>query len=527
MKPTNNLTSPLKVSFSSTDDYLPIKNNNETRKKIGERSRSKSSPQMRVRIPDYETTDWPRNKSDFSDTSSFSNDASQSKKNIKENFLFTMPSELLSSNSDIEVTINSEKKIPIIDTKNLSDSRSHSPQTNLSVSSPQSLQSSHSPQSPRLRGLSVSSRRLSSKYSNSSSTHSSPENLTPRSLDSGQSSPSTGRKSPRNPLQRAMRSIHDTIIFQKKDLSSSSTSSASTSPREIQNESLLNKITDAELKGLAKKITHLKNSDHFKNLPSANQRILIQAQCYKYLNPTSFFQDPNKIDILIHGLQPYLAFEESRIDKEIDLADPQFLDFINSAAEAAFIKTWDKDSSDVDFDLKKYMHAVKPTFARDFHHSNYFIQNSDGSNKKLESIDEFIDFFKESRHSDLPKLISNIASQNLGNFFQNALFLRQDENQQSHSILQSSVGTPLLPLAVAKASYTFKKREDGSVDIVYERNSSQEINGIKEMRAKQLNGELNSIAVKDATLKIQANIHVKQDDTWNIFNPHVIAQGWI
>ena len=233
--------------------------------------------------------------------------------------------------------------------------------------------------------------------------------------------------------------------------------------------------------------------------------------------------DPKKQDDYGHWNHMIISSKNKTIDTDLSYQ----MDFINSAADAAFIKTWYKDSSDVDFDLKKYIPAVKPTFARDFQHSNYFIQDSDGSTKKLESIDEFLYFFKEYRHSDLPKLISNIASQNLGNFFQSALFLRQDGNQQSHSILQSSIGTPLLPLAVAKASYTFKKREDGSVDIVYERNSSQEINGIKEMRAKQLNGELNSIAVKDATLKIQAIIHVKQDGTWNIFNPHVIAQGWI
>jgi len=124
-------------------------------------------------------------------------------------------------------------------------------------------------------------------------------------------------------------------------------------------------------------------------------------------------------------------------------------------------------------------------------------------------------------------LISNIASQNLGNFFQNALFLRHDENQKSQSILKSSEGIPLLPLAIPKASYTFKKNEDGSVDIFYERNSSQEINGSNEMRAKKITEELHTFTVRNATLKIQAKIRVQQDGTWNIFNPHVIAQGWI
>jgi hypothetical protein len=534
MKPTNKTstsasTSPLpsrKVTFSSEDDFFPSKDNTEKPKKLAERSRSKSSPQLFVRIPKNSNNDWPLNKSVTSNSSSV-NELSQSKNSGKERFRFTMPEGSLSSSSSSEKSTQSPINSPGSAISNNSNSRSTSPI--LSSSSPnllQPLQSNEPPQAPRLMGLSVSLRRLSSKYSNSNSTRSSPENITPRSLDSSQSSPSTSQKSPREKIQRTKATIEGKLSFLLKG-SSSSTSSASGTPRENVKDYLLSKHSNEELKNLAKRINFLKNSHQFNNFSTTNQDILIQAECMKYLPPESEFQDVKKIDILINGLQPYLAFEESLVDKIIDLADPQFLNFINSAAEAAFIKTWDKDSSDVDFDLKKYLTAVKPTFARDFQHSNYFIQASDGSTKKLESIDEFLDFFKDDENSDLPQLISNIASQNLGNFFQNALFLRHNANQQSQSILRSSSGIPLLPLAMSKASYTFKKLDDGSVDIFYERNSSQEINGIKEMRAKQLTGDLNTIAVQDATLKIQAKVHVNQDGTWNIFNPHVIAQGWI
>jgi len=515
-----------KVSFSSNDVIYPPINNTEEPKKLFERTRSKSSPQLLVRIPQNSINDWSINKSVTSNSSSI-NELAQSKNSGKERFHFAMPNELLPSKSSSERFTHSQINSPSRDISNNTNSRSTSPL--LSNSSPNSLQPSQTneaTQSPRSRGLSVSLRRLSSKYSNSSSTRSSPENVTPRSLDSSQSSPSTSQKSPRNKIQRTIETIHEKLIVQVKG-SSSTTSSASGTPRENIKDYLLSKLTTEDLKDLAKKITVLKNSHQFNKFSPSNQHILIQAECIKYLPSDSDFLDVDKLDILINGLQPYLAFEESRIDKEIDLADPQFLDFINSAAEAAFIKTWDKDSSDVDFELKKYLDEVRPTFARDFHKSNYFIQNSDGSNKKLESIDEFLDFFKEYTNSDLPKLISNIASQNLGNFFQNALFLRHDKNQQSQSILKSSEGIPLLPLAIPKASYTFKKNEDGSVDIFYERNSSQELNGSNEIRAKKLTEELHTFSVRNATLKIQAKIRVQQDGTWNIFNPHVIAQGWI
>jgi len=515
-----------KVSFSSNDVIYPQINNTEEPKKLFERTRSKSSPQLLVRISQNSINDWSINQSATSNSSSI-NELAQSKNSGKERFHFSMPNDLLPSNSSSERFTHSPINSPGSGISNNSNSRSTSPVlSNSSPNSLQTLQSSQSPQSPRSRGLPVSLRRLSSKYSNSSSTRSSPENVTPRSLDSSQSSPSTSQKSPRNKIQRTKATIEGKLSFLLKG-SSSSTSSASGTPRENVKEYLFSKLTNEDLKDLAKKIILLKNSHQFNNFSNANQLILIQAECMKHLSPESEFQDAKKIDILINGLQPYLAFEESLVDKTIDLEDPQFLDFVNSAAEAAFIKTWDKDSSDVDFDLKRYLDKVKPTFARDFQHSNYFIQDSDGSTKKLESIDEFLNFFNEVKNSDLTKLISNIASQNLSNFFQNALFLRQNLNQQSQSILRSSSGIPLLPLAMSKASYTFKKHEDGSIDIFYERNSSQEINGAKEMRAKQLTGDLNTIAVQDATLKIQAQIRVNQDGTWNIFNPHVIAQGWI
>ncbi len=533
MKPTNNSLRSTKVTFSPDTEDFPQQNNlGESRVKV-KRTRSISAPQLIVRSPNQDRLNWSTPKNLRSSQDSVRD--FYKKKNNKEEFNFTMPEDLLSEPSLLDASSSTPNNIPTIDTKNLSDSTSHSPQTNTSALSAQLLQSNQSPQSPRSRGLSVSLRRLSSKYSTSSSTRSSPENLTPRtqelptarSLDSSQSSPSISRKSPGQTLIRTVAVMHEAITTRLKEFSSSPSTSLSSSQREEEKAYLLSKLSVADLRVLAKNITLLKNSFPFKDLPTANQRILIQAECIRYLPSDSDFQDTNKFDMLMNGLQPYLAFEDSLVDRVIDLDDIQFKDFINSAAEAAFIKTWDKDSSDVDFELKKYLPAVKPTFARDFHHSDYFIQAADGSTKKLVSIDDFLNYFKGDENSDLTLLISNIASQNLGNFFQNALFLRQDANQQSQSILRSTKDIPLLPLAVAKASYTFKKRNDGSVDIFYERNSSQEINGAKEMRAKQLTDNPNTIAVQDANLKIQAKIRVNQDGTWNIFNPHVFAQGWI
>lgn len=214
------------------------------------------------------------------------------------------------------------------------------------------------------------------------------------------------------------------------------------------------------------------------------------------------------------------------IDKEIDLGDPQFLDFVNAAADAAFIKTWNKDSSDVASDLRRHLGAVKPTFARDFKNSSYEIKNSDGSLKKIDSIEEFIEFIGSENETNLPMVVSNIASQNLSNFLKNVLFFRENKEKISQSILRLDDGTPIMPLAVAKAKYTLSKNSDGKIYIDYEWNASQEINGEKEMRVKKMTVDQSQSLVKDATLNIKVKIEINPDGRWYINNPHVVAENW-
>jgi hypothetical protein len=214
------------------------------------------------------------------------------------------------------------------------------------------------------------------------------------------------------------------------------------------------------------------------------------------------------------------------IDKTIDLGDAPFLDFVNAAAEGAFIKTWDKDSSDAGLELKKYCTVVKPTFARDFKNSSYEINNSDGSLRKISTIEEFIEFIGNGNEGNLPMVVSNIASQNFGNFLKNVLFLRENKEKISQSILRLDDGTPVMPLAIAKAKYTLSKNSDGKIVIDYEWNASQEINGEKEMRVKKMTGDQSQSLVKDATLNIKVNIEINADGRWYINNPHVVAENW-
>lgn len=169
---------------------------------------------------------------------------------------------------------------------------------------------------------------------------------------------------------------------------------------------------------------------------------------------------------------------------------------------------------------------MKPTFARDFKNSSYEIKNSDGSLRKISTIEEFIEFIGNGNEGNLPMVVSNIASQNFGNFLKNVLFLRENKEKISQSILCLDDGTPVMPLAIAKAKYTLSKNSDGKIVIDYEWNASQEINGEKEMRVKKMTGDQSQSLVKDATLNIKVNIEINADGRWYINNPHVIAENW-
>ena len=260
------------------------------------------------------------------------------------------------------------------------------------------------------------------------------------------------------------------------------------------------------------------------DLSIARKKMLRHAKLMELLPDRSKLKELSVLDVLLVDVEK--RYSVALIDKEIDLGDPQFLDFVNAAADAAFIKTWNKDSSDVASDLRRHLGAVKPTFARDFQHSIYEIKNSDGSLKKIDTIEEFIEFIGSENETNLPMVVSNIASQNLGNFLKNVLFLRENNEKISQSILRLDDGVPIMPIALAQAKYTFSKNSDGKVIIDYEWTAGEESNKGNPLRAKRMTGTFSQSTVKDATLSIKVRVEVNPDGRWYINNPHVVAENW-
>ena len=306
--------------------------------------------------------------------------------------------------------------------------------------------------------------------------------------------------------------------FSNAFIGSASPAKDTTNPFQSLSEELLDK--------LEQNVLELKNNPEFQLKPAYQKNIILHAEIMQHLPAENEFRDTDKLKLLLAELNERIANTEHGIHTEVDLNDPAFSGFISSAAYAAFIKTWEQDHSDVQNDLRHYLSDVKPTFARDFENSHYFFKDADGSLKRLSSIEEFVALTKSASHADLPKIISNIASQNLGNFMKNALFLRHDTNGNSQSILKRRNGTPVMPLATVSASYVFRKNTDGSISIDYNWSSSKSINGAKEMRAREMTGNFPTFAVKNAALDIRVTIKIQPDGQWQIFNPHIKANGW-
>jgi hypothetical protein len=259
-------------------------------------------------------------------------------------------------------------------------------------------------------------------------------------------------------------------------------------------------------------------------LSPARKKMLLHAKLMELLPDRSKLKELSVLDVLMADVEK--RYSVAFINKEIDLGDPQYLDLVNRVVDGAFIKTWDRDNATFDdSELKKYLQFVQPSFARDFSHSNYEIKNSDGSIKKLNSIVEFVEFIGPGSEGNLPRIVSNIASQNLGMFFKPVLFYREQKGGIPESILHLDDGTPIRPNVTFRQKYTFSKNSDGKIIIDYESNASKEFQIGKPMMAAKNNGGP-AIVLNDATIKIKVFIEVNPDGRWYINNPHVVAENW-
>ena len=93
------------------------------------------------------------------------------------------------------------------------------------------------------------------------------------------------------------------------------------------------------------------------DLSPARKKMLLHAKLMDLLPDPSKLPNFSALDVLMADVKK--RYSVALVDKEIDLADSQYLDWVKGATDGAFIKTWEKESVAVDdFSLKKYLEFV-------------------------------------------------------------------------------------------------------------------------------------------------------------------------
>ena len=262
----------------------------------------------------------------------------------------------------------------------------------------------------------------------------------------------------------------------------------------------------------------------FKSMPEVRRNMILNAEIIKHLSDANIPVD-NKI------LEGILKEKNSKSYKKqiVELDDPLYAKHINRAATGAFDTTWTTDNASVPTELQHFVDddIIRPTFARDFRFSRYFILEKNGEKKRIDSIDEFHAFTKSGKKSDMTKIVSNIASQNLGIFFKSAIFGRKQENEGKyvyHSAVTLIDGTAVGPNSRRgmddKAEYVLSKDESGRITLTYQRTLLS--SAAEPLSVKSYGEESNLIDLRaDAALRLTAVVTIETDGNWAIANPEI------
>jgi hypothetical protein len=173
------------------------------------------------------------------------------------------------------------------------------------------------------------------------------------------------------------------------------------------------------------------------------------------------------------------------------------------------------------------------TFQRDFPHSTYQIEDENGNKKSISDIQEFIDFFNDSKNKDLCYNVSHHACQNLPITLRNVLFGRVTKQGAFVSVLHLDDGTPLSISDTIKSSYVFKKQANGGILLKYKglvnaRSSMERLKDNAALLLKQEDGWVRrSVFIANAKAEITWEISFDAEGKADYSaKPKIMAEGW-
>ena len=303
-------------------------------------------------------------------------------------------------------------------------------------------------------------------------------------------------------------------------------SPSKTTPR--KKESAFIKSLPFTVRNLAAKcFIELQKQEVFVNAGSAKKTIMLNARLIGVLADHGINYKQEEVGLLATDAKN--RSKNLVINTEVDLNNPEYASFYEAAADAAFMKPWAKDSSDISDINGNPMGdrtKAKETFIRDFANSTYKFKGQNGSDKDISSIEEFLKFFEAHENKNIGMIVSNIASQNLGMFLKNSLFMRRDKNGNSQSVLRLIDDTPINPLANFKAVYVLSMDSRGNIVIDYQSHCDSKT-GKGGLRATTLAENAQRIDIgDDANITINTRVVIEPSGEWSIENPHVQAEFW-
>lgn len=204
------------------------------------------------------------------------------------------------------------------------------------------------------------------------------------------------------------------------------------------------------------------------------------------------------------------------VDVELDLMQEPLQTLTKSAIRTALFDNWDKPES-VDIGSQQACQGVTPTFLRDLNAEKHVLVQADGVRQVCKSGQQFVDFIGVGAHPNLPKVISHIANQKLGQV------VRTLVNNNPQSPLRSSDGeTIAISLTGGASEYCFKKLPGGRTELlytytvesvmgakVYDPNTAAAF-GLKPLKSK-------------GNFQFSVRIEIAEDGQWAMANPRIQA----
>jgi hypothetical protein len=290
-------------------------------------------------------------------------------------------------------------------------------------------------------------------------------------------------------------------------------------PRNSNGEAHLLKVPAAVRFNIAQEISALRKSVEYNNATEERKKIIVGSKIMEHLINQKIGFDQELLNALTNDAENYTI-------KTVDLSDEKYVEHITQAAKSAFETPWtnEKVGNESKYSDLVTQDEIRATFARDFDCSNYFIIQADGRSKKIDSIDEYLSFTRNNAAKDMPKIVSNIASQNFGIFLKNAVFNRKTKDYAQYefdSALALPNGVQVYPSSSRGVddvvNYKFEKKTDGSLIINYERTmrSSAE----NPVRASSLGLDAKTVTLRDdAVLSYCVPITIEANGEWTIGN---------